>query len=329
MLPRVDEDAEVPHVAQLQHGDDVFQVETIRPDGAGRTIQVVRTNDGYLMDRDGLPARTGPDPVALVQGVLVVDAATGVRITPATWGPAVSELLAVLRIDPSALDGEQDDDRFDIEVDGLDERIVAVPCWVGDCHVAGLVHEGRVVPVLVNDDEEGLAGEELASCTWSSESGGAPVSWSGGAELLRLNGRLGLERSWGDEGSPSSLAEVPVEPEALAERIAGWLSYDRGSLLGAAFAYEPFDPDGSLSAEERAQWEALLVAPDLLVTIGTDADTRALVLRVLEREDDYAALQDALMHPTGSNGQELRRALERFVDDGRVLDDLLTWRRDA
>src|SRR3712207_8306940 len=57
-------------------------------------------------------------------------------------------------IDPSALDGEEGDDRFEISSGGLDERAVAVPCWVADCHVAGLVHEGRVVPVLMDRSEE-------------------------------------------------------------------------------------------------------------------------------------------------------------------------------
>jgi hypothetical protein len=193
---------------------DVFRVETTGPDGTVKAVEVIRTHDGYLMRGDSEASRkaesAGADPVALVQAALMVDAVTSIRITPAVWGPAISELLAALRIDPSALDGEEGDDRFEIASDGLDERIVAVPCWVGDCHVAGLVHGGRVVPVLMDDDEEGLAGEEFARYTWFSESGGAPVSWDGGAELLRLNGPLGLQHSW---GAPGSTRPRPTSPE--------------------------------------------------------------------------------------------------------------------
>src|SRR3954454_10768276 len=201
-----------------------------------------------------------------------------VHITPAAWGPAPSELLAALRIDPSALDAQQGDDRFDIMVEGLEERIVAVPCWVGDSHVAGVAHEGRVVPVLLDEYGEALAGEELAWYSWHSESGGAPISWDGGAELLRLNGPLALDHGWGDIETGSSLVQLPADPEGLAQLIGDWLSGEDGtSLLGAAFALEPFDPVGSLSAEDREEWQQLLNAVDVTVTLPLDADTELLV----------------------------------------------------
>ena len=259
MLPRMDDHDEVPLAARLERGADVFRVQTTRPDGSADTVEVIKTDAGYrtrarrTSERAAAVVRAAEDPMALVREALVVDAVTSIRITPAAWGPASADVLAALRIDLSALDGEQGDDRFDVAVDGLEERIVAVPCWVGDSHVAGLVHEGRVVPVLLDDDDEGLAGEELARYTWFSGSGGAPVSWDGGAALLRVNGPLGLTHSWGDGAFPASLVEVPVEPQRLAELIAGWLGYDQGSLIGAALAYAPFDPDGSLSAQERAR----------------------------------------------------------------------------
>ncbi|MFW3171755.1 hypothetical protein [Geodermatophilus sp. CPCC 206100] len=328
------ENDEVPHAAQQASGTDVFRVQTTRPDGTEETVEVIKTHGGYLTRADrpagatGTPNSTSADPVALVQAALVVDAVNSVRITPAVWGPAPSELLAALRIDPSALDGEQGDDRFDIMVEGLEERIVAVPCWVGDSHVAGLVHEGRVVPVFL-DDGEALAGDELAGYTWSSESGGAPISWNGGAELRRLNGPLGLDHRWGDIETGSSLVELPADSAALAQLIGDWLSGEDGtSLLGAAFAYEPFDPGGSLSAEDREEWQHLLNAVDVTVILALDAGTQLLVRQVLERQDDYAALTDALAHPTGRDGQKLQRALEKFADHGRVLEDVLNWRTD-
>lgn len=312
---------------------DVFRVESADPDGTANSVEVIRTHDGYLMRGGPGPEATrtadGADPVALVRAALVVDAVTSVRITPATWGPAPAELLAALRIDPSVLDGEQGDGRFDVESDGLSQRIVAVPCWIGDCHVAGLVYDGRVVPVLLDDDEEGLAGEELARFTWFSESGGAPISWNGGAELLRLNGPVGLDHRWGDIEDGSSLVELPADPEGLAELIGEWLRDDDGtSLLGAAFAYEPFDPGGSLSAQHREEWQQLLGAVDVNVTLTLDADTRVLVRQVLERQVGYAALKDALAHPTSQTGRMLQRALKEFADNGRVLDDVLNWRND-
>ena len=326
---------EIPHAAQPTRGTDVFRVETTGPDGTVRTVEVIRSHDGYLMRADGpsdaagTSESTGTDPVALVQAALVVDAVNSIRITPAAWGPTAWELLAALRIDPSALDGDEGDDRFEIGVEGLDQRIVAVPCWVGHSHVAGLVLEGRVVPVLLDDDDEGrLAGEELAWYSWYSESGGAPISWNGGAELLRLTGPLGLDHRWGDMESGSSLVELPTDPAALAELIGDWLCGDEDSLLAAAFAYEPLDPGGSLSAEDREKWQELLNAVDVHVTLTLDEDTKALVRLSLQRQDYYAAVKDALAHPTGRNGRKLQRALKRFTDNGRVLGDMFGWRND-
>lgn len=322
---------EVPHAAAQGLGADVFRVKTARPDGTTATREVVKVREGYLARADrpanatGTPGSTGADPVALAQAALVVDAMNSVHITPAVWGPAPRELLAALRIDPSALDREEGDDRFEIMVEGLDGRIVAVPCWIGDSQVAGLVHEGRVVPVLLDDDGEALAGEELARYSWHSESGGAPISWDGGAELLRLNGSLALDHHWGDVEAGSSLVELPANPEGLAQLIGDWLSGEDGtSLLGAAFAVEPFDPDGSLSTEDREDWQQLINGVDVTVTLTVDADTEVLVRRSLERQGDYAAIKDALAHPTGRNGHKLQRALKKFADDGRVLEDVLT-----
>jgi hypothetical protein len=324
---------EVPHAAEQAQSPELFRVQTTRPDGSAETIEVIKARDGYLArwnrpaEATGTPDSTGADPVALVQAALVVDAVNSVRITPAVWGPTPSELLAALRIDPSALDGEEGDDRFELMVEGLEERVVAVPCWVGDSHVAGLVHNGRVVPVLLDEYGEALAGEELAGYSWHSESGGAPISWDGGAELLRLNGALGLDHRWGDIETGSSLVQLPADPEGLAELIACWVSGDDGSgLLSVAFAYEPFDPGSSMSAEDREYWQQLLNAVDVNVTLTPDADTQVLVRHVLERQDDYAALKDALAHPAGENGQKLHSALRKFADNGRVLDDVLNWR---
>jgi hypothetical protein len=331
LQPMVENDV-MPPAAPPAQGSDVFRVATTGPDGTVRTVEVVRTHDGYLRRGDGASEAVGTpdgtDPVALVQAALVVDAVNSVRITPAVWGPTPWELLVALRIDPSALDGEEGDDRFEIGVEGVEERIVAVPCWVGGSHVAGLVHEGRVIPVLLDDDEGRLAGEEIAWYSWSSESGGAPVSWNGGAELLRLNGSLGLDHRWGDMETGSSLFEVPQDSEALAELIGDWLCYDEDSLLAAAFAYEPLDPGGSLSAEDRETWQDLLRAVSVSVTLTLDADTEALVRHVLQRQDYYAAVQDALAHPTGQTGQKLQRALKRFADNGRVLGDMFDWRNN-
>src|SRR4051812_15706438 len=165
MLPFMVDNDEVGHAAQRAQGTDVFRVQTTRPDGTTETVEVIKTPDGYLTRADrtpeatGTPDSVGADPVALVRAALVVDAMSSVRITPAVWGPAPGELLAALRIDPSALDGDEGDDRFEMMVEGLEERVVAVPCWVGDSHVAGVVHEGRVIPVLLDDEGEALAGE--------------------------------------------------------------------------------------------------------------------------------------------------------------------------
>src|ERR1700759_1739957 len=90
-------------------GTDVFRVETTGRDGRATTVEVIKSDDRYLMRADGASdaagtgASAGADPVALVQEALVVDAVHSVRITPALWGPSSSELLAALRIDPAAL----------------------------------------------------------------------------------------------------------------------------------------------------------------------------------------------------------------------------------
>src|SRR3954453_17935863 len=77
MLPLMVENVEVPHAAQQAQGTDVFRVETTGPDGTAKTVEVIKTHDGYLTRADrpaegtGTPESTGADPVALVRAALI------------------------------------------------------------------------------------------------------------------------------------------------------------------------------------------------------------------------------------------------------------------
>jgi hypothetical protein len=180
-----------------------------------------------------------------------------------------------------------------------------------------------VVPVLVDPDEGELDPiEEIAITTWFSESGGAPISWDGGSSLTRLNGRLGYARQWGDYGAEHEFVLLPDSPEQLAQTVAQWI-LGCEAAVAAALAFEPLDPNETLTADEREHWNGLLAAPAIDLTVELPDATLDLVQARLSQDSLYSATAEALHNPDATLGLALRAALEDVEETG-VLGQLVS-----
>jgi hypothetical protein len=178
------------------------------------------------------------------------------------------------------------------------------------------------IPVLVDVDEGQLEPiEDIAMITWFSESGGAPISWDGGNSLSRLNGPIGYARQWGDYGTENEVITLPDDQGELAQVVADWILKCEAAVA-AALAFEPLDPTGTLSDKDRAEWESLLTAPEIEVTVDLPADTVDSMRARLSVDLLYRVTKEALQDPSSGLGQALRAALEDLEESG-VLGLLL------
>jgi hypothetical protein len=184
--------------------------------------------------------------------------------------------------------------------------------------------DGDVVqPVLADEDDEDLVPiRQLARSAWHSESGGAPISWSGGHKLSVLAPGLGYSSPYGDSLEVEDLIcpflELPEDPAHLGENVADWVMGTE-SAVAAAMALEPLDPDSELSKEERKSWEGYLeeVTVDFKVDLPEDA-TLSLRENLVRRSDLYCRTRDGLRNPRSDDGLALYSALEVAVADGVI-----------
>lgn len=180
-----------------------------------------------------------------------------------------------------------------------------------------------VVPMLVDLEDGQLEPvEHISTISWFSESGGAPISWNGGNSLSRLYGPFGCARQWGDEGTEMVVLELPSSAVELAPVVADWIIARESAAL-AAITFEPLDAAGTLSEDERTQWESLLAAPEVEVTVELPNEAFDSMRSCLGRDPLYRATKEALQDPGGDLGQALRTALEELEESG-VLGPLMS-----
>lgn len=178
-------------------------------------------------------------------------------------------------------------------------------------------------PVLADEGEEQLVPiREIARSGWASESGGAPISWSGGNTLSLLAPGLGYGYAWGDTEEDQvgvyPFTDLPEAPEALGEALADWVT-ETESEVAAALKLEPLDPGGVIESAERQTW----IRRQCHVTISFEVDVKAEAQQALReslarRSELYRRTRDGLASPRSRDGQALAAALDGALDDGIV-----------
>lgn len=184
-------------------------------------------------------------------------------------------------------------------------------------HRVTLIRDGaRVVPVLIDDDNEEVLGHELVRYQWFSEGGGGPISWDGGASMLLIGAGIGLSSTFGDEENYAELVDLPRSAGELGRRIARWITVVDADV-SAAIALEPFDPRHTLSPEDRRGWLERLERLTTSTTVDLPIKTMPALRRELARTSWlYSQTKAALTAPLGAEGQALARVLARFAEDG-------------
>lgn len=242
-----------------------------------------------------------------------------------------AKLLASMQVasDSGAPPADWDAAEPFIEEDEYVEEMAAgvevVPVWarLGGTRITGLStgftgHSGPTAVLVDAFEQQFVPIEELASSTWFSESGGAPISWDGGNSLSRLNGRVGYARQWGDMGVEDEIVTLPADDDAegLAEAIAAWCPED--AEIWAALDLEPFDPYERLTDRERAEWDELLAAPTAEFHLNVAHAVVDALRRKLARSSAYATTAAAMRRPTSPLGQAFKEALEEVAADGAL-----------
>lgn len=177
-------------------------------------------------------------------------------------------------------------------------------------------------PVLFDRDEANFTGlPVIAESSWFSESGGAPISWDGGARLSRLYPGMLWSEAWGDlrQGAEAIQASGPVEiGEAVAEMVIA-----DGLQFAAAWALERFDPDGRLDQQEALDWSAVAEEVTISVTLDLEPGEELPACRArLLQDPAYAAVAEALADPTSPRGQALHTRLQS-VAESEVIGEVL------
>jgi hypothetical protein len=204
-----------------------------------------------------------------------------------------------------------------------------VPRWaqVNDLRVSVInmraADKPALQPVLVDEgDEELVPIREIASSSWASESGGAPISWAGGNALSLLAPGLGYNRLWGDaaedEAGVYPFIYLPEAPEELGEAMAGWV-IETDSEVAAALALEQLDPSDVIKDAERQEWMRRRAEVTVSFEIDVSAEAlRALRANLVRRSELYRRTRDGLASPSSRDGQALAAALDSAIDDGIV-----------
>ena len=181
------------------------------------------------------------------------------------------------------------------------------------------VPEGQTRPhaVLYDWDEGQFLGlEVLAESTWFSESGGAPISWDGGARIARLYPGMLISQTWGDldTGYESIPAVGPIEIGcAVADFIVG-----SDQQFMAAWQLEGLNAS-TLSKGDAARWAELVNGLELSLDIDLEPFEELVACRErLQQDSAYARVAAALQDPNSDTGRALRDRLESVAESGVI-----------
>ena len=199
-----------------------------------------------------------------------------------------------------------------------------IPRWarVNDFRISA-IDIGILQPVLVDEGEGQLVPiREIARSIWHSESGGAPISWSGGNTLSMLAPGLGYNQPWEDSAEVDDYVyrfrDLPETPAELGEALAEWV-IETHSQVAAALTLEPLDPRGLLEDAERREWYEGLATVTLSFKINVDDGAqRSLRDNLVRKSELYRRTRDALARPYDQDGQALAAALDHALDTGVV-----------
>lgn len=202
------------------------------------------------------------------------------------------------------------------------------PRWarINDTRVSAVATtpEGDIMqPVLADEgDEELVPIREIARSIWHSESGGAPISWTGGHTLSLLAPALGYSRPCADSCEMDQYGYpflwLPEDPSELGVLLANWV-IETESDVAAALALEPLDVDAQLNDAERQAWNERLV--DVTVRFEVDVPEQArqsLRESLAEQSELYRRTQTALMYPRSRDGQALAAVFDAALDRGVI-----------
>ncbi len=204
-----------------------------------------------------------------------------------------------------------------------------VPRWarVNDVRVSvinmGTADSPVLQPVLADEGDEQLVPiREIARSSWASESGGAPISWSGGNTLSLLAPGLSYSYPWDDAAEEQAgvypFTVLPEAPEELGEALADWV-IETDSEVAAALELEPLDPSGVIEDAERQAWIRRLDQVTVSFEIDVRADAQEALRESLARGSElYRRTRDGLASPCSPEGQALAAALDGALDDGNI-----------
>ena len=161
-------------------------------------------------------------------------------------------------------------------------------------------------------DPDEIDGGTLVSLWWDNDTG--MPSWSGGVDLIVLRDGTAVMVHRGDSEGGVEPVDLPSLDHPRAEAIASWLAGDFHSGF-AAIDLEPLDPNHTLSAEARDEWDEAMGASNSYVSMNVGALEPA-VRAALGRDDVYARVRDALTEPDSPEGALLLMAIQAAGDGG-------------
>jgi hypothetical protein len=163
------------------------------------------------------------------------------------------------------------------------------------------VEAGAAPVAIVASDDDLIGGTEIAELVWNN--GGDPGI--GHLYSVRSGVAVGLER--GDAITQIRGFRYRAEPRDEAQLLVTWLHFADGFGTGggaAAVALEPLDPKGTLTPEQRAEWDDALAEQrdgwDYTFRVSFDVPdaVKDEIRAILGAEDDeYVRVRDALANP--------------------------------
>lgn len=211
-----------------------------------------------------------------------------------------------------------------------DQRWLALACQINGLVVIAVHMNGRLTPVLfdwANEAVEPLT--EIAHYSWTSESGGAPISWDGGASIELLNPQTLSFRQWGDLETSVRIEAPPTTQSGWVHTLATWIETEVEALVPAALALEPLDPGGTLDAEQQAEWENRLAEFSADLSLDLDDDTSMALRQAFTDESSshyshaYVEVVTALREPLSRAGRQLSTALDA-ANAGEPIGEVLS-----
>lgn len=218
--------------------------------------------------------------------------------------------------DETAQTWAEDLEYYAVYADGIGAR--PLPALV----IGGILVEVNVrgKQHLVAIGEDGPIGTEVASFLWFSESGGAPISWNGCSYLTQVAPHLAISHTTGDVERDTEF--YSLDDQVLAEATARWL-VEVDAVVPTAMKLEPFDPDGELTSERRAQFadaiEAVFAQGIAVRFAAPTEDVRAQLGRISTRYERVAA---AFANPSSKRSVDILEAILDSAETG-VLGGLL------